>query len=184
MRTIACFGDSLIYGFPFGCHTSWLAKAEELTGDKFLNYGVCGDCCDDILYRLRNVFLPAEINHILFWGGANDIIQRRPQKFIVADMLKTVDFCAEKNLKLGFVLPLLTAEQEINAYILPLRETMLRCFKEKLWLLNLQPAIGFTDKELAFAYLDGVHPTAATYEAMGVYAAPLLTEWLREDNCK
>ena len=35
MQTVACFGDSLIYGFPFGPRISWLAEAEKLTGDKF-----------------------------------------------------------------------------------------------------------------------------------------------------
>ena len=34
MQTVACFGDSLIYGFPFGPRISWLAEAEKLTGDK------------------------------------------------------------------------------------------------------------------------------------------------------
>ena len=60
MQTVACFGDSLIYGFPFGPRISWLAEAEKLTGDKFLNYGVCGDCTDDILSRLKNMPLPAQ----------------------------------------------------------------------------------------------------------------------------
>lgn len=66
MQTVACFGDSLIYGFPFGPRTSWLAEAEKVTGGKFLNYGVCGDCTDDILFRLQTMFLPAHIKHILF----------------------------------------------------------------------------------------------------------------------
>lgn len=66
MQTVACFGDSLIYGFPFGPRISWLAEAEKLTGDKFLNYGVCGDCTDDILSRLKTMTLPAHIKHILF----------------------------------------------------------------------------------------------------------------------
>ena len=90
MQTVACFGDSLIYGFPFGPRISWLAEAEKLTGDKFLNYGVCGDCTDDILSRLKTMPLPAHIKHILFLGGANDIIQMRPQKFILEDLDKTL----------------------------------------------------------------------------------------------
>ena len=90
MQTVACFGDSLIYGFPFGPRISWLAEAEKLTGDKFLNYGVCGDCTDDILSRLKTMTLPAHIKHILFLGGANDIIQMHPQKFILEDLDKTL----------------------------------------------------------------------------------------------
>lgn len=184
MKTIACFGDSLVYGFPFGPRISWTAKAEELTGHKFLNYGVCGDCCDDILYRLRNIFLPSQTTHILFLGGANDVIQMRPQKYILEDMQKTAAFCTEKNWCLGFVLPLKTAESELNEYILPLREAMCSAFVGNKLLLDLQPAIGLTTKECRNAYLDGVHPTAATYEKMGIYAAPLLENWLNEDKCK
>lgn len=101
MQTVACFGDSLIYGFPFGPRTSWLAEAEKVTGGKFLNYGVCGDCTDDILFRLQTMFLPAHIKHILFLGGANDIIQMRPQKFILEDLDKTLRYCQSKNFDLG-----------------------------------------------------------------------------------
>ena len=110
MQTVACFGDSLIYGFPFGPRISWLAEAEKLTGDKFLNYGVCGDCTDDILSRLKTMPLPAHIKHILFLGGANDIIQMHPQKFILEDLDKTLRYCQSKNFDLGIVLPLVTAE--------------------------------------------------------------------------
>lgn len=51
-------------------------------------------------------------------------------------------------------------------------------------LLDLQPAVGLTAAELKDAYLDGVHPTAAVYRAMGTYAAPLLRTWLEKDNSK
>ena len=174
MQTVACFGDSLIYGLPFGPRISWLAEAEKLTGDKFLNYGVCGDCTDDILSRLKTMPLPAHIKHILFLGGANDIIQMRPQKFILEDLDKT----------LSIVLPLVTAESRLNEYILPLRDVISARFAERAWLLDLQPAVGLTAAERKKAYLDGVHPTAAVYRAMGTYAAPLLRNWLEKDNSK
>lgn len=184
MQTVACFGDSLIYGFPFGPRVSWIAEVEKLTGHKFLNYGVCGDCTDDILTRLQTVFLPEQTTHILFWGGANDIIQMRPQKFIVEDLQKTVYYCQDKNLKPGIVLPLVTAESGLNKYLLPLREAISTRFAELVWLLDLQPAVGLTAADRKNAYLDGVHPTAAVYRAMGRYAAPLLKSWLEKDNSK
>lgn len=184
MQTVACFGDSLIYGFPFGPRTSWLAEAEKLTGHKFLNYGVCGDCTDDILSRLRAMFLPVQTTHVLFFGGANDIIQMRPQKFILVDLQKTLKYCQEKRLNLGIVLPLVTAEGGLNEYIVPLRQEISVCFAEQAWLLDLQPAVGLTAAERQKAYLDGVHPTAAVYKAMGTYAAPLLKSWLEKDNSK
>lgn len=42
---------------------------------------------------------------------------------------------------------------------------------------GLQSALGLTQKERKQSYLDGVHPTAAAYKAMGIYAEPLLEEW-------
>ena len=32
MRTVACFGDSLIFGFPYGPKESWIAEVEAETG--------------------------------------------------------------------------------------------------------------------------------------------------------
>ena len=63
-----------------------------------MNYGVCGDCTDDILSRLQTMPLPAHIKHILFLGGVNDIIQMRPQKFILEDLDKTLRYCQSKTL--------------------------------------------------------------------------------------
>ncbi|HAT98720.1 MAG TPA: lysophospholipase, partial [Acidaminococcaceae bacterium] len=47
MNTIACFGDSLIEGFPFAQENSWVAQVEKVTELRMLNHGVCGECCDD-----------------------------------------------------------------------------------------------------------------------------------------
>ena len=75
---------------------------------------------------------------------------------------------------MGIVLPLVTAESRLNEYILPLRDVISARFAERTLLLDLQPAVGLTAAELKDAYLDGVHPTAAVYRAMGTYAAPLI----------
>lgn len=128
----------------------------------------------------ENYVLPAHIKHILFLGGANDIIQMRPQKFILEDLDKTLRYCQSKNFDLGIVLPLVTAESRLNEYILPLRDVISARFAERTLLLDLQPAVGLTAAELKDAYLDGVHPTAAVYRAMGTYAAPLLKNWLEK----
>ena len=77
MKYIACYGDSLVQGFPFGPRYSWTAQVEKLTQIKMLNYGVCGDCCDDIIYRMRQYALPEYVQHVIFLGGANDILQGR-----------------------------------------------------------------------------------------------------------
>ena len=97
MRTVACFGDSLIFGFPYGPKESWIAEVEAETGVTMLNYGVCGDCCDDIVYRLKNMYLPEQVEAVLFWGGANDILNGRPQGFVIDDLKRAAEFCAAKN---------------------------------------------------------------------------------------
>ena len=78
MNTIACFGDSLIEGFPFAPENSWIAQVKKNTGIRILNHGICGECCDDIKDRLVWRPLPKEVNHVLFEGGMNDIIQGCP----------------------------------------------------------------------------------------------------------
>ena len=55
MHYIACFGDSLIQGFPFGNRASWVAAVEAQGQIKMLNYGLCGDCCDDIFERMEYI---------------------------------------------------------------------------------------------------------------------------------
>ena len=58
MHYIACYGDSLVQGFPFGPRYSWTAEVEKHTQIKMLNYGICGECCDDIVFRVRQYALP------------------------------------------------------------------------------------------------------------------------------
>ena len=70
MYYLACFGDSLIQGFPFGNKASWVAELEATNEIKALNYGLCGDCSDDIFDRLRFMQLPEQVKHIVFLGGA------------------------------------------------------------------------------------------------------------------
>ena len=178
MRYIACYGDSLVQGFPFGTKYSWTAQVEKLTNIKMLNYGVCGDCCDDILYRLRQYALPEYVRHILFLGGANDIMQGRKLDAIIYDYKRLLNFCTEKDYKLCIVLPLISSDELLNRYLLNLKQEIVTSFAAQALLLDLQPAIGQTAKERKHAYLDGVHPTAATYEEMGTYAAPFLQKWV------
>ena len=179
MQTIACFGDSLVQGFPYTKENSWIAQVERNTGIKMLNYGLCGDCCDDIFERLRYGYLPEGVKHILFLGGANDILQGRPQEHILRDFLRLISWCQEQKLQLCIVLPLLTNESTLNKRLEALRET-LRCECSAAYLLDLQPAIGFELKDRAAAYLDGVHPLSKTYTALGNYAGEHLTKWLTE----
>ena len=178
MRTIACFGDSLIQGFPYNNETSWVAQVEKRTGIKMLNYGLCGDCCDDILERLRHSYLPEQVDHILFLGGANDILQGRPQEHILQDYKRLIIWCQEQAWPLCIILPLLTNESGLNIRLQSLRDALQTHYADS-FLLDIQPAIGFSLAARSCAYLDGVHPLAKTYRALGDYAAPLLEEWYK-----
>lgn len=180
MRYITCFGDSLIQGFPFGSSSSWISYAGADGSLQLLNYGVCGDCCDDIYYRMSRTALPEQIRHVLFLGGANDLLQGRPLAVILEDIGKAVAWCEKNKLTMCIVLPFISGDKALNGRINPLREAIKAAYKQKLLLLDLQPAIGTTEAELQEAYLDGVHPKAAVHRAMGVYAGPLLQEWINK----
>lgn len=180
MKYIACFGDSLVQGFPFGSGSSWTAHAETIGSVKLLNYGVCGDCCDDIFCRMQQTVLPGYVGHIVFLGGANDILQGRPLAVIMEDIEKTVRWCAQKDRVLCIILPFISGDEGLNAGLCRLRRSLLDKYGQQVLLLDAQPAIGTTPAELDAAYLDGVHPKAGVYEAVGNYLRPLLEKWVQE----
>ena len=180
MQYIACYGDSLVQGFPFGSRYSWTTEVEKHTQIKMLNYGICGECCDDIVFRVRQYALPEYVRHILFLGGANDILQGRRLDAIMHDYQRLHDFCQEKNYRLCIVLPFISADEWMNRHLLNLKQELEVYFSEKAFLLDVQPAIGLDAGERKRAYLDGVHPLAKIYTAIGEYAAPKLQAWVSE----
>jgi len=178
-KAIACFGDSLMYGFPFGKEQSWLTKVNEMNNNIImLNYGECGASCDDIFANMKNTVLAKEVKHIMFLGGANDIIQNRPQNFTLMDINKAARWALEQHYNFGLVLLWFTAEPALNEKIGNLRAKICEQFNNSCQLFDLQPAIGFTASELTAAYLDGVHPTLGTYTRLAEYAEPLIEVWL------
>jgi len=181
MYNLACFGDSLVQGFPFGTEFSWVAQIGEGKEIKVYNYGLCGDCVDDIFDRMKYMFLQSEIKNILFLGGANDILQGVPESFTIDKLRQMVVWCEEKNYRLCLVLPLISADAWMNRRLLNLRQEIEHRFKNRAYILDLQPAIGLDEAARAKAYLDGVHPTDKTYKAIGEYARPLILKWLKEE---
>lgn len=180
MKYIACFGDSLVQGFPFGNKYSWIAACEDGKKLKMLNYGLCGDCCDDIFYRLRQYQLPEYVNHIIFLGGANDIISGCPYNYTLGMFDKLYKYCEEQNLKLCIVLPLISSDDFLNKKLEKLKADIIQKFEDKVFLLDLQPAIGLDTKTRKTSYVDCVHPNSNTYKAMGELARPILENWVQE----
>lgn len=178
-KYIACFGDSLIYGFPFSPDYSWIARVEELEPElKLYNYGECGACCDEIYYNFKNKFLPSATTHVLFLGGANDILQGRPLKHIVQDMEKAAALACEKRLGFAIILPWLSADRSFNKRMSDLRLEVLKNFSEGVKIFDFQEVLGTDLEVLAEGYLDGIHPLAKTYKKIGEFAAPQLLAWV------
>ena len=178
MSTIACFGDSLIEGFPFYPENSWVAQVQKNTGIRMLNHGICGECCDDIKDRLVWRPLPKEVNHVLFEGGMNDIIQGCSLTFSVEQIKLAKQFCDEQNAQFCLVLPWLCGAEELNHLIERLREVMQKEFENKCYLLDFEPMFLTKKHRMEWFIWDGVHPKAETYEALGNFASPLLENWI------
>lgn len=179
MKTIACYGDSLVYGFPYGPEYSWLRTVEKIAGLHLINFGCCGETCTDISWRLRFGQLPAGTDGLLFFGGANDVLQGTPPAVSRAALGQVLDFAGEKNLPLCVVLPLLSGEPSCNGRLAELRREFAALCEGRAEQLDLQIAVGLDDDARERAYSDGFHPRAGIYEKMGEYAAPLLAEWLK-----
>ena len=178
MSTIACFGDSLIEGFPFSQENSWVAQVEKNTGIRMLNHGVCGECCDDIKDRLVWRPLRDSVTHVLFEGGMNDIIQGSPLRFSVEQIKLAQQFCEENAIPFCLVLPWYCGAEEMNPLIERLRDAMLKEFAGCCYLLDFEPMFTVTKQRMQWFIWDGVHPKAETYEALGDYASPLLEKWV------
>ena len=181
LPTVACFGDSLVQGYPFGTEISWVATAAKITGLHLLNYGQCGECCDEILFRLRETVLPGAVRYVLFMGGMNDILQNRSLTMILEDMQQASAWCAGKHYKFCLVLPWLSGDACLNEQVLKLREAMRTSFKHVTF-LDFQkafPDLAGTKYNQPQFFLDDVHPTAATYELLGKFAVPFLQKWAR-----
>lgn len=118
--TLACFGDSLVYGFPFSPDYSWTAVLEKY-GVSIINKGVCGATTGEILDNMRCAVLPESVNRVLFFGGANDIIQGVPKRVILDTVEKAKTLAAEKGWRLCLVLPLFSGEEGVNGKIGELR---------------------------------------------------------------
>lgn len=175
--TLACFGDSLVYGFPFSPDYSWTAVLEKY-GVSIINKGVCGATTGEILDNMRYAALPKGVNRVLFFGGANDIIQGVPKKVVLDTIEKVKTLAAEEDWRLCLALPLLSGEEGANGKIGELRAELSR--EAGVFILDIQPAIGRSEEDLREAYLDGWHPKAKVYERMGEYAASILLKWLEK----
>ena len=182
-ENIACFGDSLIYGFPYNTDGSWLKVVNDNSNNvNCINYGECGFTCDDIYDKMKSFYLPENVRHILVLGGANDILQERPIKDIISDLANIANWCADRRFALCFILPFLTAYPNYNEKLSLLRKEILGSTLSKNFILDLQQAVWQNAKIDIDAYFDGIHPTEATYAKIGFYAISFLDKWIERSR--
>lgn len=174
MLKIACFGDSLIEGFPFGPEVSWCAEAEQGANFQLLNYGVCGECCADISWRLQHTVLPEDVSGIIFLGGANDGLCGVPPEQSALAVRRAADWANRRHLHFAVVLPFLCADLELNRRLAQLTR-LLR--QEGYYFFDLQDGLG--GEELENSFTDGVHPTVMAYRRLGQVARPQIECWIK-----
>ncbi|HIU64719.1 MAG TPA: hypothetical protein IAB06_06780 [Candidatus Avacidaminococcus intestinavium] len=179
-KQVACFGDSIIYGFPY-VDSSWLKTFNQnSTQLHLLNYGVCGFTYNDVLEKIQTTYLAPEIKAILLMAGLNDLLEGRPLKYIIDDLKKIVLFCQTKNLPTYIILPLLTKDQALNLKINDLKVKLCEEFVSTSKVLDLYPIIidNFgIDNLLGW---DGIHPSVIGYEQIALSAFTPLEEWGRQ----
>ena len=85
-----------------------------------------------------------------------------------------------QNAAFCLVLPWLCGAEELNHLIERLREAMKKEFENKCYLLDFEPMFLTKKHRMEWFIWDGVHPKAETYEALGIFASPLLETWIKE----
>jgi lysophospholipase L1-like esterase len=177
---LAVLGDSLTAGFPFGEKVSWLSVLSEKLGVPVLNCGVCGETTADMRFRAKQILQNAELTHFVLFGGANDVILAARNAADVANDAAAIEKLAlDRGVRVGCVLPLVPAAEIFAGDFTALRDKMRVAALPGVLTIDLQEAFPAADNRLNYLD-DGVHLTVRGNEALGVYAAGLLKDWLRE----
>jgi len=71
---VACLGDSITYGFPYGQKDSWVYLAGEKLGLAMINLGINGDTTGGMLWRFDRQVVPKGPSHLVIMGGINDVL--------------------------------------------------------------------------------------------------------------
>lgn len=71
---VACLGDSITHGFPYGQKDSWVFLAGEKLGLDMINLGINGDTTGGMLWRFGRQVIPRGPSHLVIMGGINDVL--------------------------------------------------------------------------------------------------------------
>lgn len=169
---IACLGDSLTWGFPYGTPYSWVNLVSQRTGLKMINLGLNGNTTEDMLHRFPFQVLPAKPTHVVLMGGTNDIIMQETFPRITLNLQNLVEMAQKHKIIpiLGLPIPLGWKEAEvrlerIRAWMRDLART------QNLKVIDFNRAFYQVNSEGEWIprwelMLDGSHPAIEGYIAM------------------
>lgn len=176
-QAIACLGDSITFGFPWGPSQSWVKLAGAIAGKETINLGVNGDSTLGMRERFFEEVVPLKPAYVHLlgandaWLGLNTDV-----------LLQNIDVICSSALEEG-ICPILAPPLPINAAGTPFFDTssnlehLLREYskcivnyarKHNIPLINYASVMGQGESEWPdpTLYYDQVHPNKNGYEAM------------------
>ena len=100
--TILAFGDSITYGYGVKEEESYPAKLQKRTGVRVINAGVSGEESSEGLQRLPK-FLEQNPDLVILCHGGNDIIQKRSEEKLKANLIKMIELIKRSGAKVLLV---------------------------------------------------------------------------------
>lgn len=190
--SIACFGDSLTYGYPYGPTASWVKEAGEKLGIAAVNEGICGQTSADILARLYRALSCEKADIYVFCGGTNDILRDLALDEITGNVRAAREAVGTAGKLFVAASPLPLTPDSIacgwqSAAAAARHDTALCAYRTELAAfagVNTVPFIDFYESFAAMQdhrlyYTDGVHPNRRGYEIMAATALNVLRDLVR-----
>ena len=169
---IACLGDSLTWGFPYGPKYSWVYLVGQRTGLNLINMGINGNTTEDMLHRFIPQVVKANPTHVIIMGGTNDIICRESIPRITCNLKNIVDAAKHHNIQPILGLPIPLGWKEAESRLARVRDWIVNyVIESNLHLIDFSRGFYWQqdDGELQIRWdlmLDGSHPTIEGYEVM------------------
>jgi len=88
--TILAFGDSITYGYGVKEEESYPSKLQKRTGVRVINAGVSGEESSEGLLRLPK-FLEQKPDLVILCHGGNDIIRKRSEDELKANLIEMIE---------------------------------------------------------------------------------------------
>jgi len=191
-RLIACVGDSITFGYTVPRSACWCTLAGQMTGNRLINLGQCGDTTGGMAARAAGLAEVSGLDAVAVMGGGNDLMMGVPASVIRENLLGIARKAAENGAAPIVCLfspvtpagvpqfftypPYFADSDEFDAARRALDESLREAAAKEGWLcVDFTPALtrpdGTADPAL---YNDNVHPNAAGHRRMAeVFAAAL-----------